>query len=54
MLLYNNTIRNTSFCDEVTNIYYEILLKIFINTIAQPHVKRLTHTSGGGTTFKLV
>ena len=27
----------------ITNIYDEMVLKIFINTIAKPHVKRLPH-----------
>ena len=33
--------RNTSFCDAITNIYNQMLLKIFINTIAEPHVKKV-------------
>ena len=37
-----NTIRDASFCDTITNIYEEMVLKIFINTIAKPYVKRLT------------
>ena len=38
----SNTVRDTSFCDAIVNIYDEIVLKIFINTIAKPHVKRLS------------
>ena len=34
----SNTIRDTSFCDAITNVYDEIELKIFINTVAKPHV----------------
>ena len=37
-----NTIRDTSFCDAITNIYDEIVLKVFIRTTAKPHVKRIT------------
>ena len=36
-----HTICDTNFCDVTTNIYDEIVLKIFINTIAKSHVKRL-------------
>ena len=35
----SNNIRDTSFCDAFANIYDEMVLKIFINTIAKPHVK---------------
>ena len=42
MIRYRNTNRDTSFGDVISNIYDEIVLKIFINTIAKPHVKRLT------------
>ena len=42
MLLFRNTIRDTSFCVAIANIYDEMLLKTFISTIAKPHVKRLT------------
>ena len=27
-------------CDAIVNIYYEIMLEFFSNTIAKPHVKR--------------
>ena len=40
-----NTIHDTSFCDAIANIYDEMVLKNFINTIAKPHVKRLTDLS---------
>ena len=40
ILLHGNTIRDTSFGDVIANIYNEMVLKIFINTIAKPHVKR--------------
>ena len=33
--------RHTNFYDAVANIYDEMALKIFIYTIAKPHVKRL-------------
>ena len=33
--------RDTSFCDAIANIYDDMVLNIFINTIAKPHVKRL-------------
>ena len=39
-----NTIGDTSFCDGTTNIYDKMTLKIFINTIAKPHLKKLTNT----------
>ena len=38
--LKSNSIRDTSFYDAITNIYDGLVLKIFINTIAKPHVKR--------------
>ena len=41
-ITYRDTIRDTSFCDAITNIYDAMVLKIFINTIANPHVKRLS------------
>ena len=42
ILLLGNTIRDASFCDAVINIYDEMVLKIFINTIAKPYVTRLS------------
>ena len=39
---FHNNIRDTNFCDAVANIYDEMALKIFINSIAKHHVKRLT------------
>ena len=42
LLLLGNTICDTSFCDAITNIYDKTVLKIFINTIAKSHVKKLT------------
>ena len=39
--LQGNSIRDASFCEAIANIYYKMVLKIFINTIAKPHVKRL-------------
>ena len=38
----DNNIRNTNVCDARANIYDEMVLKIFIHTIAKRHVKRLT------------
>ena len=40
----DNTIRDTSSCDAITNNYDEMVLKSFSNTIAKPHAKRLTGT----------
>ena len=42
ILLPGDTTRDTSFCDAIANIYNEMVLKFFINTIVEPHVKRLT------------
>ena len=42
LLRYNNTVYDTSFCDAITNIYDEMVLKIFINTFAKRHVKRVS------------
>ena len=41
-LLHGNNICDTSLCDAIANIYGEMVLKIFINTIAKPHVKSLS------------
>ena len=38
--MLGNTIRDTSFCDAISNIYDEMVLTIFINTIATSQVKR--------------
>ena len=40
-LLYGNNNRDASFYYAITSVYDEIVLKLFINTIAKPHVKRL-------------
>ena len=37
-----NTIHDTSICDAITKINDKMVLKVFINTIAKPHVKRFT------------
>ena len=37
--LYGNNIRDTSFCNAITNIYHKMVLKTFIKTIAKPYVK---------------
>ena len=47
-------IRDTSFCDSIANIYDEIVLKIFINTIAKLHVKRFPVLSGGNAAITVV
>ena len=41
-ILYASNFRDTSFCDAIAINYDKMVLKIFINTIAKPHVKRLT------------
>ena len=35
----NKNICDSSFCDAITNIYYYMVLKVFIPTIAKPAVK---------------
>ena len=42
LLRENNTVHDTSFCDAITNIYDEMVLKIFIDTFAKRHVKRVS------------
>ena len=40
--MLGDNICDTSFCDAIANVYNEMVLKIFLNTIAKRHVKRLT------------
>ena len=40
-----NNIRDTSLCDASTYVYDNRVLKSFINTIAKPHVKRLSYNN---------
>ena len=42
--LQGNITRDTSFCDAIANNYNEVVLQIFIKTIAKPHVKKLSAT----------